>query len=387
MNEAVNGAVNDSRNSFDLVLHVGMPRSGPPLRRALQQLRPQLHSHGVAVLGTAELKRLAHLKGWDSDGQAQRGQAAAFGRDLAAAVRSASRHAAGVLGRRSVQVVISSDRLLGGAALGRDDADGLRPYAERATAHVIESLSAQRVGVVLYTHRQDRLMELAYLRRVQAGERHSFAEQFPYRFEPVLDYANLVERLRGVAHVADVVVRPVELLDAGTHSFVNDFLSTVGLRDTLDLYALPTDLSPHPDVYSGRAAQLAVAMRPLLETAAETRLVNDYLAKNYLAGERYTTDLLEKDDRRRILDAYASRNEELFRTHMPDLPADSYADDTATFHLANFARSAAPPPEPGAAARLGAAAAARAVAARDTLSRRARPLAGRVRRRLRSLLR
>ncbi len=267
----------------DLVLHVGMPRSGPPLRQALRALRPQLHAHAVAFLGREELNRLPHTKAWHSNGRPRAAHADAFSRELRAAVYT-ERQAPLVHGAAQRQLVLSSDRLAGSGPLGLADSERFRPHAERAIAHVIESLAARRVRVILYTHRQDRLMELAYLRRIQAGDRHSFAEQFPYRFEAVLDYLDLIDRLRTVPQVTDVVVRPVEFLDAGTHAFTNDFLSAVGLEDALDLYALGSDLSIHPGVYSGTAARLALAIRALLESDEEIRLVNSFLAKNLRPG-------------------------------------------------------------------------------------------------------
>lgn len=371
----------------DLVLHVGMPRSGPPLRQALRALRPQLHAHAVAFLGREELNRLPHTKAWHSNGRPRAAHADAFSRELRAAVYTERQAAAGVMGLRSVQLVLSSDRLAGSGPLGLADSERFRPHAERAIAHVIESLAARRVRVILYTHRQDRLMELAYLRRIQAGDRHSFAEQFPYRFEAVLDYLDLIDRLRTVPQVTDVVVRPVEFLDAGTHAFTNDFLSAVGLEDALDLYALGSDLSIHPGVYSGTAARLALAIRALLESDEEIRLVNSFLAKNYAAGERYTTDVLDQDERRRILECYAERNAELFRTQLPELPADSYADDTSTFQLANLVGPAGVPAPHTLLARVGGLTAARVTASRVMLTQRTRHVAARVRRRIRGAVR
>ncbi|MGH8963184.1 MAG: hypothetical protein ACRDWT_18670 [Jatrophihabitantaceae bacterium] len=343
----------------DLVLHVGVPRSGAVLHRALLRLRPQLRAHAVAYVGGSELEGLPHANGWDGDAWRRRGEAAAFAGELAARVAAERRHAAGVRGHRPVRVVLSSDRLLGSGDIGLRDAQQLRPHAVLALSHVVEALSARRVRVILYSQRQDRLMELAHLQRVYAGQSAAFEDYYPYRFEPVLDYRSLVDRLRAVPRVCEVAVRPVELADAGVHAFVNDFLRVVGLEDVLDLYPIGADLLPHPAVYSARGVQLAQAINPLMETAAELELVREFLTTDHAAGDFGTTDLIELDAREQILAAYADGNRELFRAHMPDLPADSYADDSATFELGNVLRQPGPRRPASTAARLGTAAAAR----------------------------
>jgi hypothetical protein len=367
-------------SEHDLVLHVGMPRSVVVLRRALAKLRPQLRMHGVAFVGGAQIEQLRHSSGWDCGPRTREGNQPRFARELAAAVSAERRHAGGVLGRRPVQTVLSSERLLGEGHVGLRDAEQFRPYATRAVGQVIEALAARRVQVVLYTHRQDRLMELSYLKRISAGKEYAFEDEFPYRFEPVLDYLDLIDRLHAVPNVADVVVRPLELVDAGQHAFVNDFLGLLGAENALDLSAIGIDPWPYPSVYSGRGAQLALAMNPLMDNPDERRLVSRYLSKNYMASERYSTDLLDRDLRQRILDTYAERNRELFAKYLPDLPPDSYADDPSTFALGNVLSQPAPPKPPAFSVRVRAAASVTAAEALLEFNRRARPAAGRARR-------
>jgi hypothetical protein len=369
-------------SEYDLVLHVGMPRSMDVLRSALARLRPQLHTHGVAVVGGAQIDRLRHASGWESGRGARRRDASAFESELAAAVAEERRHAAGVRGRPSVRTIVSSNRLLGAGRLGMLDAEQFRPYATRATAQVIRALSARRVQVVLYTHRQDRLMELSYLKRIRAGEQRSFEDTFPFCFEPVLDYLDLIDRLQAVPNVSEVVVRPLELVEAGQHAFVNDFLALLGLENALDLYAMGIDPWPYPSVYSARGAQLALALNPIMDTPAERRRVRTYVQKNYKASERYSTDLLDREVRQRILDCYADRNRKLFDRYLPELPADSYADDPSTFALGNVLGQPKPPTPPTVSDRLWTATSVTATEALVELQRRARPAAGRARRAL-----
>lgn len=363
---------------YDLVLHVGMPRSGALLRRALVRLRPQLRAHAVAFVGGPQIDGLRHAAGWQCGRSARGRDASTFAMELSAAVAQEQRHSAGVRGRLPVRTVVSSNRLLGMGPVGRGDAEQFRPHTTVATAQVVKALSARRVQVVLYTHRQDRLMELSYLKLLRSGQHVAFEDEFPNRFEPVLDYLDLIDRLRAVPNVSDVVVRPLELADAGQHAFVNDFLGLFGLENALDLNALGIDPSPYPSVYSARGAQLALALGPLTDTTAERRRVGAYVWKHYRASERYPTDLLGRDVRRRILDCYAERNRELFRTHLPDLPADSYSDDPSTFALGNVLSQ--PTPTSAGPARLWTAATGTATDAVVKLERRARPVAGRARR-------
>lgn len=321
----------------DAVLHIGMPRSGAgTLQRALSRLRPQLRAHGVAYLGHQRLTELAHVRGWEGTLGTDPRQAAAFERELAEAADAERARAAAVRGDGSGVVLLSSDHLVGGSNLGPDDAELFRPKAVPAVAQTIRALGAGRVRVVLYTRRQDRLMELCYLREVENGRHHRFEEQFRYRFQPVLDYASLIERLGELAEVAEVVVRPFELTQADPVAYVGDFLDllgVVGLRDRLRLDVVGSDLAPHR-VYSRRGLQLALAMSPHLDTGDERRLVRGFVLENFAAGpDDRAACFLPKRVRQRILDAYQEPNRRLFHTYLPDLPDDSYADHETTERL------------------------------------------------------
>lgn len=325
----------------DLVLHVGMPRASSILAPALRRLRTQLRAHGVAYVDGAQIERLPHAAGWDRDRLTRRKQSARFGRELAAVVAAEQQHAGSLRRRRQVPVVVACDQLLGRGDIGRRDAEGLRPYATNAVRQVIEAVSARNVQIVLHTHRQDRLLELAYLRWLRSGQAATIEDYFPDLFEPVLDYGALVNRLRSVPRVSDVVVRPVELADAGARAFVNDNLGLIGLRDALDLY-VGADLSVYPPVYSARGAALARDLNPLVRGAEFTRLQR-FLSKKHSAQIEYgPPDILDPDARARMLDSYAESNQMLFEEHLPHLPADSYASEVATFALGNVLHQPAP---------------------------------------------
>jgi hypothetical protein len=374
----------------DLVLHVGMPKATSILRPALQQLQPQLRAHGIAYLDGEQLTRLPHAPGWNRDGFTRPKQAAAFGNELADLARTEQQRAGGQSLRRQVPVVVASDDLLGRGELGRRDSAQLRPYATRAVRQVIKALGARKVQVVLHTQRQDRLLELAYLRWLSAGHEESIESYFPALGEPVIDYGDLVHRLRALPRVSDVVVRPVELADAGVHAFVNDTLALLGLGDALDLHVVSADLFAHPPVLSGQGAALARAMHPLV-SGAEFSLVQEFLSDRYSAPAEYgLPEILEPEVRARMLATYAEPNRALFKSYMHDLAANSYEDDVATFALGNVLR---PPArrDDGVGGRATTAVLLRSSQASGAVRRSARRVAQRLppaqRQRLRRLLR
>lgn len=324
-----------------LVLHIGMQQSGATmLQRALSRLRPQLRARGVAYVGHGRISELDHVAGWDAGTDADDSQAQAFARELAETVEHERRKVAETNPDGAGTVLLSSDHLVGAGNIDRSDATVFRPRAVPATSQVIRALRAERVRLVLYTQRQDRLMEFCYLREIQNGRHHGFARQFPDRFAPVLDYADLIERLRGLPEVVDITVRPFELIDADRRAFVDDFLGVVGLQGALDLATVGTDLSPHR-VYSRRALKIALGMNPHLDIRRERRLLREFLLANFAAQDDRQSRFLPKRARQRILDAYREQNRQLFRRYMPDLPEDSYDDNDATARLATVLR---PPP-------------------------------------------
>jgi hypothetical protein len=326
----------------DLVLHVGMPRATSVIGPALRQLQPQLRAHGVAYVDGEEVLSLPHAAGWHRDRGTRPEHADDFARELAAAAHAEQQRAGSLWRRRPVPVVVVSDQLLGWGDIGRRDTDLLRPYAERAVRHVIGAVAARNVQIVLHTQRQDRLLELAYLRWLSAGHDAAIESFFPSLYEAVLDYGELVARLRSVRHVSDVVVRPVELLDAGVHAFVNDVLGLMGLRDALDLHVVSADLFVRPRVYSAQGAALSRALSPLVR-GADFGAVQEFLSERYSAPAEYgLPEIIEPDARARLLESYTESNRLLFTTHMPDLPSDSYDGDVPTFALGNVLRQAAP---------------------------------------------
>jgi Sulfotransferase domain len=316
-------------SEHDLVLHIGMQQSGATmLQRALSRLRPQLRARGVTYIGHGRISSFDHLAGWHASAGADPDQADAFAGELSEAVAHERRTSAAGSGT----VLISSDHLTGSHNIDGSDGNPFRPQAVPAVHQVIQALGATRVRLVLFTQRQDRLMEFCYLREVQNGRHHSFAQQFPQRFEPILDYPDLIARLAALPEVMDVTVRPFELVEAGPVAFVDAFLDVIDLRGTLDLDAVGTDLAPH-HVYSRRGLKIALAMNPHLDTRKDRRLVREFLLEQFAAPDDRQSRFIPKRARQRILEAYREQNRTLFRTYMPDLPEDSYESNQATARL------------------------------------------------------
>ncbi len=368
----------------DLVLHVGMPRSSAIVGPALRRLRPQLRARGVAYIGGAEIGRLPGAEGW-LRGPAATRESDAFVRQLAAYAER-EKHAAGGLWRRdTIPVVVAGDELLGLRDLGHHDLERFRPNAVRSVAQVAQALSAHRIRILLHTHRQDRLIELAYARWLRSGRHGTIEDFFPAVYRPVVDYGDLIARLRTVPQVVDVVARPVEIADAGAQAFVNDTLDAIGLRDSLDLSAMGAEMPVHPPMYSSRGVALANAMNPLVDDLDQLALVRTFLTRSHSAQLEYgTPEILDPASRSRILAAYDDANRRLFAEHMPKFRCDGYADDVATFDLANTLGQP-PPYAPAVRARIALAAAVRRNRATGAPEHRG-PEAGRLPARMRQRL-
>lgn len=317
----------------ELVLHVGFQQTGVTmLQRALCRLRPQLHRHGIGLLDGSSLAGLESVEGWQckkTDPKAARAFEREFAELVAEEEAEVARQCAGGVRR----LVVSSAHLLGRQNVNRRDGRPFRRLAVPAVAQAIRALGPPRVRVVLYTRRQDRLMEFCYLREIQKGRAHTFGRQFPHRLEPVFDYHELLGRLESLAEVEEVRVRPFELVGSSAARYTDDFLTALGLDGQLDLAPLGTDLAPYR-VYSRQALRIALDINPLLESDRDRRLVRDFLIERFPGTDEDATRFLPTYERARILDSYAQVNRDLFERYMPDLPPHAYASDEATDRLA-----------------------------------------------------
>jgi hypothetical protein len=316
----------------ELHLHVGFQQTGAGmLRRALGRVRPQLHEHGIGLIVHGALAGAPSAAGWRCRGTVTPGDAELFEREVAGLV-DRELVAIRVAGAEPRAIVVSSDHLLGRENIDGPDEQLLRPAAEASVAQMIRAVDATRSRVVMYLRRQDRLMEACYLRSLQQGGTRRFEQQFPRRFEPVLDYGGLIGRLLGLPQVMDVRVRPFELVGASAASYVEDLLAPLGLHGELDLAPIGDDLTAYR-LYSPRAARIALEVNAHLGSPEERRLVRTFLLEHFAATDDAGTRCLGPDERQRILEAYTADNHRLFASHLPDLPVESYASDQATSRL------------------------------------------------------
>jgi hypothetical protein len=315
----------------ELVLHVGLQQTGARmLRRALSRLRPQLHRHGVGLVGEAALAGLG-ADGWRCDASVDPAAAAAFEQGLAALVDQEADSVERAAGRVRA-IVLSSDHLLGRRNLDHRDEHELRPFAVASIQQVIGAVDPARARLLLYVRRQDRLMEACYLRSLQNGGTRPFEEHFPRRFEPALDYRDLIARLENIPDVVDVRTRPFELVGTSAASYAHDVVCALDLSAQIDLAAVGDDLIPYR-LYSQRAATIALDVNADLDSDRDQRLVRDFLLGHFPGTDDESTRVVTTDDRRRILAAYATANRGLFERWMPDLPRDGYDSDEATARL------------------------------------------------------
>lgn len=331
----------------DVVLHVGFQQAGARmLQRALSRLRPQLRRHGIAFVGHRALAKVDGVDGWACDDGADPRAGETFERGVAALVEreqaAVARHRRG--GPRTT--LVSSDHLLGCANLDQRDERCVRRHAEAALGQVIRALGASRVRLLLYTRRQDRLMELCYLRAVEHGGAHPFGEQFPRWTEPALDYGALLGRLERLPEVDGVRVRPFEQVGWHADTLAGDVLAALGASEQIDLGPVGTDLAPY-HLYSHRALEIALDINRFLETERERQSVRRFLTEQFPGTDERSTRVLDDEDRSRVLAAYAPANRRLFEQRMADVPPDAYACDETTAQL-SAPVSAPPRRRPGA---------------------------------------
>jgi hypothetical protein len=316
----------------DLVLHVGMQQCGATmLQRALASLRPQLRSAGFGFVSHGTLAAVTNIDGWMARSEPQSDRATGFVEEVAALVDEELSKVQ-VVHPDDGTVLISSDHLLGSDNLGPTDLIELRPRAVAAIEQMISAVDTKRVTVVLHTQRQDRLMEFCYLREVMAGAYHHVDAQFPGLMSAELDYVDLIHRIENIARVDRVVVRPYELIGAGSKVFVADFLRAVGAPSTI---AVDESAGLTPRVaYTPQGLQLARAMNPHLDDATERKRVRNFLRANYATEDETLCEVFTYSERTELLARHSERNEELFRTWLPEFPSQSYARTDTTAAIA-----------------------------------------------------
>jgi hypothetical protein len=316
-----------------LVLHVGIHKTGTTtLQIALETLRKQLRAKGVALITISQMKKLPHEADWGIRRTADQKESGEFRGELLELVEREIGRVQRKSGEPVRQVLITNERMVGARMPSEGDSPRFRPAAEAAISDIIAAVDPEEVHVALYTRRQDRLMESCYLWEVQRGRSHSITDQFPFLEEPVMTFSTLAERIKGIPRITSLRVRPFEIIGGGTHAYLDDFLSNLGMRGELDFSRLGTN--PMANVsYSHRALEVARLVNPLLDTPEQRTATRRYLKSMFPTGMYPPAKILADDQRERIIAAYRIDNERLFATWMPGLPVDAYSTPEGTARL------------------------------------------------------
>lgn len=316
-----------------LVLHVGIHKTATStLQTALRSLRPQLRAHGVAFINHKQVKKLPHVRAWAARLTADPLKAPRFMAELRSLVEEEVGHVQRVTGRPARCVLVSSEQMVGARMPCEVDFPVFRPLAEVGIAQILDALGASDAHVALYTRRQDTLMESAYMWEIQKGLGHTIHEQFPFMFEPVMDYSQLADRIAGISGIGSLRVRPFESISAGSLAYLDDFLSNVDLAGSLDYSVFEASPSANRS-YSQKALDIALIINPYLDTAKQRAGAKRMLKGLFPVGEYPHAVILEDLDREKVLAAYRDANERLFSKWMPDLPAGTYSTIEATRKL------------------------------------------------------
>ncbi|MCW2494834.1 hypothetical protein [Jatrophihabitans sp.] len=303
-------------NDHAVLLHLGLRHRGSqPLQAALEQLRPQLRTAGVAVITDSEIGAAAAGVGWRT-GRADDTLAPFLDALTSAVELERAQVRAASEGR--VVTFVSSTELLGPGVIDEADHPLFRPNAEAVIGGLAQALGAPETHVVIYTQRQDRLFDFAYLTGVMAGGFAEFAEVFPAAGEQVLDYHGLTARLDALDAVTSVAARPLESVD-GTAGLLADLLTILGVQGQIDV----TDLGdlPNERTYSRLGMLVALGMNPHLDTSVERERVRAFVLDTFPPKDDTVNRVVDLARRREILDLHESSNRALFaRFGLGELP-------------------------------------------------------------------
>lgn len=312
-----------------LVLHVGVPKTGTSLiQRSLRKLRPQLRERGIAYVDRKQIHRLAHRRSWGAYATGPPEDKGAFASELKSVTRSEMRQTAG----KTKTVVISNESLIGRVA--PEFGDPYWPRAVDGVGEVIAALRPKRTDILLYTRRQDRLLESQYMQQIHLGKSLRWD-----RFiagagkDDRVRYRDLVEVLGGLPTVESIDIRPFEIIGAGAAPFVADFLASF---DLAHLVSHIENFGKSNPSYTQPAWEAALLMNPHLRTPEQRDDTRKFLKQLFPPDEYPPAQLMTDEQRMELLDIYAPANESFFRDFLPGYPVDSYATPEGVDKLRTF---------------------------------------------------
>lgn len=270
----------------ELVLHVGAHKTGTTLlQRALRANRSKLSEHGFRTLlrpGFDQATANAHAR-WLRTGDLVELQTAF------AALREST--------PKTPKLLVSNEELPG--RLPDFRSHHLYPGAADVVRAAVEQLRPEQTRVILYTRRQDRFVESAYVQAVKQGSPLKFSRFMNAVATESLRWDSLVERIgEALPAGSEVSVRYFESIYAlGPRGFCQQFV---------DLFApasrdLQFDTSSVNPGFSNIALNIALAAnadigdedRRTLRQFLEANFSNRTHPKPRLLGEEARQDLLQ----------------------------------------------------------------------------------------------
>lgn len=321
---------------LELYLHVGLQKTGTTtVQGGLEKLEGQLRREGVATVARREMLSLDGVRGAASRPKERPKAAKRFKRQLARLIERNLDRVEMLTGQSPRALFISNEELVGVIRAGSRLEEGFRPRAEATLREVISIVQPQRTHVLLYTRRQDIMLESLYMHQVHAAKTFSFEEFLRNELEqPKMYFYQLAARLTEMKEVTTLRVRPFEIISAGSVPFIRDLLSPLQLA-RLDLSGL-SDLPRKNPSYSNEALRIALKLNAHIQTKSERKILKRLLSEAFPIREYGKAQLLDDDQRRALIECYREDNERLFEAFMPNFPKDSYSDLETSSKVGGF---------------------------------------------------
>jgi len=311
-----------------LILHVGVQKTGTSLiQSSMRKLRPHLRDNAVAYIDRKAMLKIDDRMSWAAYGKGPEDRRSNFIADLRGIAKKERKRASG-----KATVVVSNETLIGTVA--PEFGNPYWPKAEASVRDVIEALEPTRTKVLVYIRRQDRLMESQYMQRIHLGGTRKFAKFYEMvGGDDRINYLELIESIRRVPTVDEIVVTPFEIIGAGARRFVQDFLEKLDCGVDQLIKELPEVTQSNPS-YTAPAYDVARKINRYLKTTAQVDEARAFLRKMFPVGEYPRAKLLSEKQRKNLIEMYRPVNEKLFAEYLPDYPVDSYGSPEATERLA-----------------------------------------------------
>lgn len=309
----------------DLYLHVGLQKTGTTtIQGGLTRIRKQLHARRVAYIDRRDMIRLPSIRDAASRPRRDLEGNARFRQELADLVDDYLQRAGSTSGGPARALLISNEELVGVIRKSATLEDDFRPRAEQAIAEVISVVQPERTHLLLYTRRQDTMLESLYMHQVHAAQSFEFQEYLrAEQSAPKMYLHQLATRLAQIEGVSSLRVRPYEIITAGATAFIRDLLAPLDLVD-LDWSALE-GLPRKNESYSAEALRIALKANPYIRSRRERLIFKRVLSRAFPIKDHGRAPLLDGEARAQLIEHYRADNERLFAEFMPELPADSYS--------------------------------------------------------------